>query len=379
MILAQEATSQPARLFVEMLVHSDGLLKFYGLTAGFLLTLYALFTRDNELRLSHRELFRVLVGVLVAFLLQCFVWVLYVILGWKQSLPIVLSCVALLCYMWAVFYLFFRVTVLSYLRVEKFKERPFLSSFKHLPVVRRIVQRISTMFEKHYETNVGKRCSVPAYKQLNTLIGHSPEMHNERGMSLLATYNSLHAWLTTVATLVDEHLDNGETVTIITCRHHPAHILSYIEKCNGVPNEDKLKRFAVVDAFTLSFGGDDEVFHKSLYKKKEDGYTIIPARSLAGIHSGAAEAFKLFKKARKGPRQPATIIYDGLLSYQYCEPTDHINRFLTHMVEAERAYAMITIIGEPEGVTKAVPYAALSAMVDYTANEVISDPTKEQQ
>ncbi len=230
--------------------------------------------------------------------------------------------------------------------------------------------------------NVGKRQAPTGYTRLRALIGQAPEMPSSRGVSVLVTYSSLHAWLNMVAALVDEHLRNGETVTLITCRHHPSHILSYIENSNGAPDQDRLQRLAVVDAFTPSFGGNDEVFHKSLRQKQQEGYTIIPARSLAGIHSGAAKAFKHFKKTRRGQRQPATVIYDGLLIYQYCEPTDHLNRFLTHMVEAERTYAMITIIAEPKGARATPAYSAISAMVDHAVqlpHEAICDRTEEHQ
>lgn len=367
MILAQVTTTQPVTASAELLKHAADLVKFYGVTAAFILTLYALYTKDNELRQSHRELFRVLVLVLLAFLLQCLVWVMTDLFSYIGFGSLALSVLALLFYVGAALYFLGRVTVLSYLRVEKFKERPVLHSLKHLPGIRWLVRRITVWRGQHYETTVGKRHPISDYTVLRRIVGRDPELAEDRGISVLVTYSKVPTWLALLARLLREHLANKETVTLIACRHHPWHILSYVEKNAGLLQEDELNRLVIVDAFTPSFGGDDEVFHKFLKHKQDDGYTILPARSLAGIHSGSAQAFKIFKKKRKAQRQPGTVIYDGLMVYQHCEAEDHMVRFLTHMIEAERTYAMITVMAEPTVSPAPVAFGIASSLVDYVA------------
>lgn len=370
MILAQLTTSQPAGLAAatnQLLQHVSDLVKFYGLTAGFVGTLYALYTKDNELRQSHRELFRVLVLVLLAFLIQSGVWVITDLLGNQGACAVGLSLAALVLYAVASLYFFGRVTVISYLRIEKFKERPLLHSLKHLPGIRGIIRWHTLRREAHYETTVRKRQSIDKYQVLHDILGRTPLVEESRGASFLLTYEHVRSWLSSLARITKEHLANGETVTVVACRHHPAHILSYIEHDGGVLPEQDRKKLIIVDAFTPAFGGDDEIFHKFLRTKTDDGYTIVSARSLAGIHSGAAQAFKLFKKSLPGQRLPGTVIYDGLLVYEHCEALDHVIRFVTHMVEAERTYAMITVLGEPVVVAESLAYGIVASLVDYVA------------
>lgn len=371
MLIAQAttATSGEFSAFLQALItHAGPLLKFYGLTSGFVLTLFALYRRDNELRQSRRELFHVLVLVLLSFMLQCLVWLSVRTRPFLGDWDTVLSFAAMLLYAAALLYFFGRVAVLSYLRIEKFKERPFLSSLKHLPGIRWIGRKITLVFEKRYETTVGKRGAAENYSVLAKAMGEKVNLPRDRGISVLLAYDGVKAWFRFVARMVDEHLTNGETVTLVVCRHHPGHVVSYLEAEHGddvLPQECR-ERLAIVDGFTDVFGGDDEIFHKSIARKRSDGYRIIAAHSVAGIHSGTAAAFKYFKKMSKGKRLPGTVIYDGLLVYRYGEPGDMLARFLTHMLEAERTYQMITVLGEPVAERRAPGFGVIDSLVDWS-------------
>lgn len=347
--------------------HAGDLLKLYGLTAGFILTLYALYTKDIELRQNRRELHKVLISALFAFILQCLAWVLVEILTCKGVWAGLIFLLAFLSYVWALIYFFMRVVVLAYLRVEKFKERSFFQSVKHFPIIQSIVKKIDLAKSKHYETNAQCRISLDKYPSLMKLIGSEKWQHQGDGFSFLIAYKNSLSWIQLIAKFIKEHIENGETITLVACRHHPSHIILYLEKEWENSDQTKLReRLVIIDGFTESFGGDDEIFPKSLKKNSSDGYVIFSASSIPGIHSGCAEAFKHFKKIAKGKRLPSTVIYDGLLIYRHCEAEAFLTRFLVHMIEAERTYSMVTLVGEPLVDVSTASFKSLFSLVDYS-------------
>jgi hypothetical protein len=266
----------------------------------------------------------------------------------------------------ALVYFLVRVVVLSYLRIEKFKERPFFRSLKHLPLARYVARKLSLAGEKRHETTVQERAPTEKYSLLRTMAGESFALQHDRGVSFLLGYSAVSTWLAYMARLAMEHLANGETVTLITCRHHPSHVLRYLKNGCSAEQQEKLRTHVVlVDAFTQSFGGDDEVFAKFLQAERDDGYTIFPAATLPGVHSGAAKAFKHFKSKLGRKRIPSTIVYDGLLVYRHCEAEDQLTRFLIHMIEAERTYSMLTLLGEPQGEEASLAFGVAASLVDY--------------
>ncbi|HBG28354.1 MAG: hypothetical protein A2Y10_08760 [Planctomycetes bacterium GWF2_41_51] len=343
------------------------LLKFYGLNAGFVLTLYALYTKDIELRQNRRELNRVLIYVLFAFILQCFAWVLFKVLIFNVHVINIIILFAIGVYTCALLYFFSRVIMLAYLRVEKFKERSFWQSIKHFPLIRIYVKKKDLKESKHYEKDPQERIALNHYPTLTKLIGESGWEHEGAGFSFLIAYKDSLNWIKLIAAIVKEHIDNGETITLVTCRHHPSHIIRYLESAWKDSDQKKLRNFMVIiDGFTKSFGGDDEIFPKSLQENIDDGYAIFSASSIPSIHSGCAQAFKYFKKTIKGKRLPGTVIYDGLLIYRHSEAEEFINRFLVHMVEAERTYSMATIIGEPYVDINTTVFKSIFSLVDYS-------------
>ena len=346
--------------------HMGALLKLYGFSAGFILTLYALYTKDVELRQNRRELHCVLILVLFAFILQCSAWLVATVFTVNVITGFVLL-LALTLYIFALLYFFTRVVILSYLRAEKFKERSFLQSLKHFPIIRNIARKISLIGSKHYEKTVQDRVSLDKYQLISQIVGSQRWQHESKGFSFLIAYTNVISWLKLVAKLTKEHVTNGETITLITCRHHPSHVISYLEKeWQGSDQKTLRANLVIIDGFTLSFGGDDEVFPKFLQEKCSEGYTIFSASSIPGIHSGCAKAFKHFKKIFKGKRLPGTVIYDGLLVYRHCEAAEHLTRFLIHMIEAERTYSMITIIGEPYVEASNSVFKATNSLVNYS-------------
>ena len=369
-MIAQTA-SQPTvllSLLDQLVANVSSILTFYGLTAGFVLTLYALYTKDKDLRVSRRELFHVLVLAMLAFMFQSLVWALVALFGVGGRWPAWISAVAMIFYLWGLVYFFVRVAVLSHLRIEKFKDKSFFSALKHLPGIRRARRKWDTWMEKRYETTSEKRQSLETYSELTSLVPDLKAFPEDRGYSVLLTYTNLGAWLRFAAGLIKNHIDNGDKVTYVCCRHHPNHVLSYAEEAWPGKREELRENLVLVDGFTPTFGGDDEVFHKLLQASKHDGYHIVPAASVAGIHSGCAAAFKHFKRKLKGRRLPATVVYDGLLVYRHCEAEEHVTRFLMHMIEAERTYKMITLIAEPEGETDSAAFGTACALVDSRAD-----------
>ncbi|MDH4201508.1 MAG: hypothetical protein OEV87_01265 [Phycisphaerae bacterium] len=350
----------------ELSPYVGDLLKFYGLTAGFILTLYALYTKDVELRQTRRELHRVLIVVLFAFILQCLAWILVNMFKRTGAMPGLLLFLAIMFYAFSLIYFFLRVVILAYLRVEKFKERSFLQSVKHFPVIRYGVKKIESFMSQHYEISVQDRIPLDKYTSLTKLVPIKQWQTKVRGFSLLVAYENTLSWLQLISKITKEHIENGETVTLITCRHHPSLIISYLEASWGEPNQSKLRNnMVIIDGFTELFGGDDEIFKKTLVKHRSDGYKIFHASSTPGIHSGCAKAFKYFKKVIKGKRLPGTVIYDGLLVYRYCEEESFLTRFLIHMIEAERTYSMVTLIGEPSVEMGTPSFKSIFSLVDY--------------
>ncbi len=230
----------------ELSPHVGNLLKFYGLTAGFILTLYALYTKDIELRQNRRELYRVLIFALIAFILQCLAWVLVKILNCTGAISGIVLLSAFISYVWALLYFFMRVIILAYLRVEKFKERSFFQSVKHFPLIRNIVKRIDLNKSKHYETSAQSRMSLDKYPSLTKLAGSKRWQHQREGFSFLIAYKNSLSWVQLISKITKEHINNGETVTLVTCRHHPSHIVSYLEKEWEGSDQTKLRKNMVI-------------------------------------------------------------------------------------------------------------------------------------
>ena len=348
-----------------LLQQLDPMIKFYGFCVGFALTLYALFSKDNELRKSRNEMFRVMVLLLIAFMSQCIAWALVKIWAADGWPPRLLTGLAMLLYAIALAYFFVRTVLASHLRVKKFKERPLLHSLKHLPIIWHAAKLYTWVVEKRYERTWQDRKGKEYYKVASSITDGKLTFPDDRGLSFLITYHDTVSWLRIVADIAKEHISNGETVTLVLSRHHPHHVISYLKEAFGVKLSEFQSKLVIVDGFTKSFGGDDEVFHKFLKEDKGDGFEIVSAASVPGIHSGAARAFKIFKKNTEGKRLPATVIYDGLLVYRHCLAEDQLVRFLVHMVEAERTYGMLTFLGEPLSDRKSFAHKTVTSLVDH--------------
>lgn len=144
-----------------------------------------------------------------------------------------------------------------------------------------------------------------------------------------------------------------ETGDYVTC-HRPPDLVwnEVVEVCPSV-KMSKVSGPSIVDAFSPNFGYNDEVLRRAIdnLTSEEGGYgvTIIPARTLAAIHSASSTSWYIAKKKAegKGPRKPHRMVYDRLSALSPFGSVEQISNFILHFMAAERGYGMITVVVEP--------------------------------
>ena len=152
---------------------------------------------------------------------------------------------------------------------------------------------------------------------------------------------------------VDLVESGNEDINYVCCNVAPSSIWEEMEKHHDSDKLNKIKKhFVFVDAYTETFGFEDDVLKERLREmEKKKRIHIVNSNSAAGIHSGTAKAFKILKKnavSGQSERRSCTMIYDTLSVLSIPETDAEVAEFIIHLAAAERAYQMRTIFLEPD-------------------------------
>ncbi|MEW8292915.1 MAG: hypothetical protein AB2672_20585 [Candidatus Thiodiazotropha endolucinida] len=144
-----------------------------------------------------------------------------------------------------------------------------------------------------------------------------------------------------------------EEINYVCCTVSPHNVWQMlVEKFKNDELNIFKKRMVFVDAYTETFGFEDEVLiERRRIMEADEFIEVVPCDSSAGVHSGTAKAFKILKKAalnEKRTRRPCTIVYDSLTVLSVPETETEVAEFIVHLTAAEHAYDMSTIFIEPD-------------------------------
>lgn len=143
-------------------------------------------------------------------------------------------------------------------------------------------------------------------------------------------------------------LDNGEYINYVCADKHPYEIY---KKVKHLSSKQKNK-FIYIDIFSPNYGFDDGInIHKN-QEIKNNGFNIVPAKTITGIHSSISKAFKIIelnvKKSSVRTRPPCRMIWDSFSSLTDVSSKEIIKIFLNHVIPSERNYGMISVFIESE-------------------------------
>ena len=143
-------------------------------------------------------------------------------------------------------------------------------------------------------------------------------------------------------------LDNGEYINYVCADKHPYEIY---KKIKHLSDEHKSK-FIFIDIFSPNYGFDDGINIRKNQEIKNNGFSIVPAKTIAGIHTSISKAFKIIESnVRNSPvktRAPCRMIWDSFSSLTDVSSKEIIKIFLNHVIPSERNYGMISVFIESE-------------------------------
>ena len=156
-----------------------------------------------------------------------------------------------------------------------------------------------------------------------------------------------------LADLALEFLNNENVVQYMTASRHPIEFISYLKSVLEKSGRDwnTVKgRVVAVDAFTTHFGFIDSIHDKRTEQLSSDfGIDHIKSPpTFAGLHTAAADAFKLMgRKEAGGLRKPALLIYEDCFALADLESVEQYRIFVRHVLPSERLWdAMFTVFVE---------------------------------
>lgn len=153
--------------------------------------------------------------------------------------------------------------------------------------------------------------------------------------------------------LGDLIMRTNEEVNYVCCTVSPHNVWQMLqEKFDQEQLSRFKKRMVFVDAYTETFGFEDEVLiERRRIMQEDEVIEVVSCDSAASVHSGTAKAFKILRKAAKTERRtrrPCTVVYDSLSVLSIPETETEVAEFIVHLTAAEHAYDMSTIFLEPD-------------------------------
>ena len=143
-------------------------------------------------------------------------------------------------------------------------------------------------------------------------------------------------------------LDNDEYINYVCADRHPYEIYKKINHLN----KDQKSKFIFIDIFSPNYGFDDGINIRKNQEIKKNGFHIVPAKTIAGIHSSISKAFKIIESyVNSTPvktRPPCRMIWDSFSSLTDVSSKEIIKIFLNHVIPSERNYGMISVFIESE-------------------------------
>lgn len=245
------------------------------------------------------------------------------------------------------------VVVRLYARTLRFKDFGTIKNLRAIPLAKviRDFMRRRKDDNREYETNPANRGE---HKKANEIWAEFTNNKRSRNQPIVLTHED--PWelrKKTIKYIVDLSEHTNEDINYVCCNISPDNIWNLIKEQTKEDQLNKLKnRLVFVDAYTTTFGFEDEILRKRANSLKNNEHvSIVSCDSSAGIHSGTAKAFKILKektKSEKGTRRPCTVIYDSLSVMSIPETDEEVSEFIIHLTAAELTYDMHTIFLEAD-------------------------------
>ncbi|WAM22395.1 MAG: hypothetical protein OI717_00270 (plasmid) [Candidatus Methanoperedens sp.] len=363
-------------------------LQIYALSIAFVVAIFTLFTKDFRLKEESSKLIFVLFLFLISITLtifqiltnnninyfSIFIVLLIIILftiGYRNEenfyILIIISLAILIAgyisfyydgilsflsysafgFGWlGLFYIFY----ISYTKIFHLREKRTL---KHLwPFYQLNEWRKRIKKDEHYELNMDERkINENTFKSLPVKIKDELsklDFLKERGYSFLLIMNEKINPINYGLMFSSDGLDNKEYINYVCVDKHPAIIFNQIKNLGNF-NKDY---FIFIDVFSPNYGFDDGINIDKNREINNQGYKIVTAKTVAGIHTGVNKAFKIVESNVKGTgkktRPPCRMIWDSFSSLVDMSSKEMIKIFLSHVIPSERNYGMISVFIESE-------------------------------
>lgn len=243
------------------------------------------------------------------------------------------------------FYIFY----LSYSKIYHLREKRIL---KHIYPFCTIYDWYKSIRRKHtYELEMDDRTvneksfdSLP--KPLKNRLSGLTHLKQEGYSFLLIFDESINPTTYGIKFCLDG-LINEEYINYVCVDKHPYEIY---DKIKDYSNDFDSSDFTIIDVFSPNFGFDDGINIDKNRKITNQGFRVINAKTVAGIHTAINKAFKItekkVKEGEKSTRPPCRMIWESLSSLADVSSIEMIKIFLTHVVPSERNYGMISVFIE---------------------------------
>ena len=258
---------------------------------------------------------------------------------------------------WAVlstYYFGLGVIVRLYARTFRFKDWGTVKNLRAVPFIK-MVRNIFRFWgddKRDYETNPAKNINNKTTETVwSKFVG---DKRSKNQPTIITSDDPWKLRKKIILYCVDLIRETNEDINYVCCNVSPDNIWNIIK--NNINDENLLnklkKRLVFVDAYTTTFGFEDEILkERTRILTKTEHVSIVSCDSSAGIHSGTAKAFKILKQnttSEKGTRRPCTVIYDSLSIMSIPETEDEVSEFIIHLTAAELTYDMHTIFIEAD-------------------------------
>lgn len=309
------------------------------MSLAFITALYGFFTRESYLKEGADRFLFVIFFMGISVLLSITSLIMKVLCYGMISIFILIIAMIVFIFGWVILLLgFWRI----YGRIYHMRQKRFM---KHIPFISKIY-----LFFKRKDLYIGamkeRRCF--SLKPFN-LHDNEIDQAKKNGASIFI-FGDVEVNLSRIAMdILVEGLKNGETGDYVCCQRPPGHIWQEIASHYDLEDHKDTKP-TFIDAYTQNFGFSDEIFKLNTNELTEKdggtGLTVIPARTIASIHTASNTSWYINRKDSRGKRNPHRMIYDRLSSLIAFSGIEHINSFIRHFMVAEKFYGMITIIVE---------------------------------
>lgn len=225
---------------------------------------------------------------------------------------------------------------------------------------------------QYYEENYQTRHNIKLSNYLDETMQSKIIEKVKNGGSILVLFEAYEDIEKISLDFVLSAIESKETVDYIVTTKPPTSICELISDENI---RDVTKKLSIIDSFSYHYSFDDKVLKHRKVRFAKKGFKFYDASSFSDIHSSANSSWYRFRETcaqeENEYRIPHRSIYNNLSSLIDFSSVEQYYLFITHVLNSEKSYGMITVFFEPKYLNKDV----LSRLE--TISDVVLDRTND--